>query len=197
MAGLNMKIEIGFEERQELGLQLLDELERVCNELHCRYYLAFGSLLGAVRHNGFIPWDDDIDVWMFREDYEKLCREFNSHCNSQYKLLSYHQDETYPFLPPKIVSLETDVVEKWMLPVKDLGIWIDIFPLDYVDENMDLNERKIIQLEHRRWMALYSKSTVGSKIKLFFYNLIQRDTKWKDHKEKPGYFFKTDKFHQS
>lgn len=53
-------------------LKLLDYFDQLCREHNLRYYIAYGTLLGAVRHQGFIPWDDDIDVVMFRDDYEKL-----------------------------------------------------------------------------------------------------------------------------
>ena len=62
---------------KEVQLEILDELDRICNENGLRYYLAYGSLLGAVRHNGFIPWDDDIDVMMPYNDMVKLEAIFN------------------------------------------------------------------------------------------------------------------------
>ena len=60
------------DEIKQIELNVLVELDRVCREQGLRYYLAFGTLLGALRHGGFIPWDDDIDVYMPRRDYEKL-----------------------------------------------------------------------------------------------------------------------------
>ena len=182
-----MSVDITFEERQQIGLEILDEINRVCTILNLRYYLAYGTLLGAIRHDGFIPWDDDIDIWMSREDYIRFNREFNNAASKDFKLLTYYEDENYPFLAPKVVSMKTEVVEKLMKPVKDLGIWVDIFPMDYVDQKTLTDTKELTRLEHRRWMALYRVSTMGAKIKLFFYNLIQRDTKWSDRNEKPGH----------
>lgn len=65
-------------------LEILKEFIRVCNDLHLQYFLVEGSMLGAVRHKGFIPWDDDIDVAIPREDYEIFLKEANSKLKSPY-----------------------------------------------------------------------------------------------------------------
>ena len=61
-----------IDDMKEIQLELMDELDRVCREQGITYFLAYGSLLGAVRHGGFIPWDDDIDVFMARPDFDRL-----------------------------------------------------------------------------------------------------------------------------
>lgn len=181
-----MRVDISFEERQLIGLEILDEIQRVSSILNIKFYLAYGTLLGAIRHKGYIPWDDDIDIWMMREDFEIFMQKFNELTTPNFKLLSYHTDENYPFLAPKVVSMKTHAEEKLMQPVKDLGIWVDIFPIDYLSQKNAANTKKIIKLEHKRWVALYKQSTLTAKIKLFFYDKIQKDTTWDDSKKKPG-----------
>ena len=71
-----MKI-IPIEEVKKIQLDILDSVAQFCEERGLRYYLAYGTLLGAVRHKGYIPWDDDIDLHMPRPDYERFLREYN------------------------------------------------------------------------------------------------------------------------
>ena len=100
---------LSIEERKQVSLEILDEITRVCNLLGLEYYLAYGTLLGAIRHKGFIPWDDDIDIWIFRKDYEILKREFNNLCKPEFRLWSYENRDDYPYFMTKIVSLKTRV----------------------------------------------------------------------------------------
>ena len=65
--------ELTLEEVQNISLEIFTKFDEICREHNLKYFMMYGTLLGAVRHKGFIPWDDDIDVWMFREDYNKLC----------------------------------------------------------------------------------------------------------------------------
>ena len=104
--------QLSLEERKEYGMQVLDEIRRVCGILGIRYYLAYGTLLGAVRHKGYIPWDDDIDIWIFREDYEKFIEKFNDMCSPGFRLLSYANTPEYPYLMVKVVAAGTSVREK-------------------------------------------------------------------------------------
>ena len=117
-------------------LEILVELRKICEENNITYYLTAGSLLGAVRHKGFIPWDDDIDVVMLRKDYDKFERICRSQLADNYFYQSYHTDSDFPFYFSKIRLNDTEVEEEVFDDVNiHKGIYIDIFPLDYCPKN--------------------------------------------------------------
>lgn len=119
----------------EVLLKMLDWFHGICKEHHLRYYCVGGTMLGAVRHKGFIPWDDDIDVAMPRADYEKLCACAAELETSQYKIeypTSENKDFTYLYM--KIYDASTLLVEHQRKPIKR-GVFIDVFPLDGIGED--------------------------------------------------------------
>ena len=116
---------------QEMSFQVLLEFDRVCRELGLRYYLTAGTLLGAVRHKGFIPWDDDIDVAMPREDYDKLARLGPGHIGGEYVYQEHRTEPNFPYYFAKLRKRGTRVEEPILRAVEmEQGYYIDIFPLD-------------------------------------------------------------------
>ena len=113
---------------QKVQLDILRELDRVCNENELKYYLAFGTCLGALRHKGFIPWDDDIDVLMSYEDAKKLLK-IRRKFKKKYFLQSKETDPNYESIALRLRDSETTLIEK---EDKDLdinhGIYVDIYP---------------------------------------------------------------------
>lgn len=137
-------------------LDLLAELDRVCKKYALSYYAMGGTLLGAVRHKGFIPWDDDIDVMMKREEYEKLCLIAKDEFKHPYFLQTMYSDFGATYGHAKFRNSETTCVfscdAKYQKSLNQ-GIFIDVFPLDNVVENMKLFERQ------RRQAMAYNKLT--------------------------------------
>ena len=113
------------DELKRIELGILRDVARFCEKHGIRYFLSGGTLLGAVRHKGFIPWDDDVDIAMLRPDYERFLREYRS---DRYAIRS---PETNGFLSAyaKVVDARTHVEER-DVTLKDLSVWVDVFPLD-------------------------------------------------------------------
>jgi lipopolysaccharide cholinephosphotransferase len=121
-----------LDEIQEIELAMLDYVADLCEKNNLRYYLAGGTLLGAVRHQGFIPWDNDVDISMPRQDYDKLRSLMEeSEGQKQYKLLRVTDDSDYIYPYYKVVDTRTYIVElSRNSHSSGLGIYIDIFPID-------------------------------------------------------------------
>lgn len=109
-------------------LEVLEVVANYCDEQNLTYFLAYGTLLGAVRHKGFIPWDDDVDIMMPREDYNKLVKHFNR-TNDRYQLVDLSVNKQY-YLPfAKVYDTHTRVKEP-VKPTMELGVYLDVFPID-------------------------------------------------------------------
>ena len=124
---------LSSQEIKLIELDILREFARICEKYNLSYLLAYGTALGAVRHQGFIPWDDDIDVFMPRADYEKLYYLCTSSdvLSSPYQLVSYRDESSiYQFF--KIVDRRTSAYETFVGKTHPIGLWIDIFPLEPV-----------------------------------------------------------------
>lgn len=123
---------LSSEDVKRLQLEMLGVIDSFCKENSLRYFLTGGSLLGAVRHNGFIPWDDDIDIAMPRRDYEFFLELFHSFTRlgySKYDLVSIKCTPGYYLPYAKMVHKDTVLYEEVSHPIP-IGIFIDIFPLD-------------------------------------------------------------------
>lgn len=127
-----MKRPLSADEIKEKELAILLELDRICAEHGLAYLLAYGTCLGALRHGGFIPWDDDIDVFMPREDYEKLYALFEQGIESPCRLVS-HRDGSSLYQFFKLVDPSTEAYETFTGKDHPIGLWVDIFPLERVN----------------------------------------------------------------
>lgn len=114
--------------------EILDVIDNVCKKNSLRYSLFYGTLLGAVRHKGFIPWDDDIDIAMPREDYEKLLSIWDSQAPVGYLLQTYRSETDYTNNFAKIRKDHTTYLQSWEEGkcAYNKGIFVDIFPADRV-----------------------------------------------------------------
>lgn len=168
---------ITVEEAKRISLEILKDVAAFCDNNGLTYFLTDGTLLGAIRHKGFIPWDDDIDIMMPRMDYEKFIQTYKSQIPNKYMLASPH--DKYPFYyftkvyDVSTVKIEEGVVYKERQP---LGIDIDIFPIDgqAEDEQEFRNNHKKRKCIYR-WIALSNSSFRGSikhKIATLFAKMV-------------------------
>ncbi|WP_407894629.1 LicD family protein [Lacticaseibacillus sp. N501-2] len=120
-----------IEEFQHITLNILSDFNKLCEEFQLQYYLAYGTLIGALRHKGFIPWDDDIDIIMPREEYNRFVTICKSRGEHRYSLLSTETCKNYKSPYPKYIDNNTELIQQYGF--RDdipMGIYIDIFILD-------------------------------------------------------------------
>ena len=125
-----------IEEAKQVELDILSNIASFCDTHNLRYCLAYGTLIGAVRHKGFIPWDDDIDIWMPRADYDQFIERYNTeNADKRYTVISpYDKRSQHTFA--KVIDETTVKMESTVDYINGhLGVDVDIFPLDGVPED--------------------------------------------------------------
>lgn len=132
---------------QKVEFDMLEAVIRICDELHLRYFLVCGSALGAVKYNGFIPWDDDMDIGLLREDYDVFISKAQAMLPKHLFLQNHKTDPKYPNIFSKIRNSETTYIEKSVSGLDiNHGVYIDVFPLDGYprseDEQKNLEKQK-------------------------------------------------------
>ena len=132
-------------------LRILKAFDIMCRNHGLRYYLEYGTLLGAVRHGGFIPWDDDLDIMMPRPDYELLIKHSKEWMPEPYEFVCFENDPNYPLQFGKVQDASTTLVERPHLYYLG-GAYIDVFPMDGVPESE--KERKAHAKRYKRLKSL-------------------------------------------
>lgn len=175
--------------------ELLCEFDRICKKHNIQYFLDSGTALGAVRHGGFIPWDDDLDVGMMRDQYEKFLKVAPEEIGDNYIILSKNIDTTYKKYHVKLMRKNTIYPEIGNENCQYRGIFIDIFPFDKVSDNInirksdfakDLLYKRLIRLKVSKLYCMnFSKLLLHYFLKLVPMNWLEKKMHnlWMRHNE--------------
>ena len=131
---------------QLMQLDIAKEIKRICQEQNIKFFLAGGTLLGAVRHKGFIPWDDDLDIGMLQSDYEIFCQVAPKYLSNKYKFINWHIDERYGLSFGKVYKVGTVFQESKSYANNTNGIYVDIIVYHNAPTNPASQQKLINQL---------------------------------------------------
>lgn len=157
---------------QELEIKNLKELDRVCKEIGVEFFAYGGTLLGTIRHNGFIPWDDDLDVAMTRDNYMKFVKEAPLHLSKEFHLQTPYTDRKTPFSYTKLRLKGTTYIEYINRNLDiEKGIYVDIYPIDNLPDSDEAYFRQYKRF-HRMavlyaWRQSSELDVSGRSVKLF------------------------------
>ena len=148
---INKKYDGKLDEIKAIEMEMIKEIKRICEKHNIKYFLVGGSLLGAVRHGGFIPWDDDLDIGMLREDYDKFRKVAPDELSEEYTYQSYEHEPDSHYIFDKIRLKDTFFTTKFSDRFKmQNGLFIDILVYDKTSEKPKYQKMHITLL---RWMT--------------------------------------------
>ena len=151
--------QLNEEEIKEVELGVMDYIHNLCQKENINYSLAYGTLLGAVRHKGYIPWDDDVDISLKRDEYDKLYQAVLRDKDPIYKVASWENDARYPYPFYRVYDARTVYENNYIEHDIDLGICVDVFPFDYY---ADVN-KEMVKLDTYRRLSVYTLYGIHSK----------------------------------
>ena len=151
--------QLNEEEIKDIELGVMDYIHNLCQKENINYSLAYGTLLGAVRHKGYIPWDDDVDISLKREEYNKLYQAVLRDNDPIYKVVSWENDSRYPYPFYRVYDARTVYENNYIENDIDLGICVDVFPFDYY---ADVN-KEMVKLDTYRRLSVYTLYGIHSK----------------------------------
>ena len=152
-------IEITLEEQKKRMVNMLGILHEICRKHNIKYFLWGGTLIGAIRHNGFIPWDDDIDVAMPRKDYEKFVEIYKlEYSHDVIQLINIDINKEYYLPYSKLIDTSTILIEEVENPI-EIGVYLDVFPLDNLSD--DYEEAKSFLHKIGNYSSILSKKNIG------------------------------------
>ncbi len=187
MSGLALTIQ----EVQQASLTILKKIDVICRKENIKYYVAYGTLIGAIRHQGFIPWDDDLDIQMPRADYNRFICYFDNHAEELFPFTALYDSlsRRLPFLITRISDMTYKMVGEFGQGVNQLGAFVDVYPLDGLGCNLDEAERKLIFMRKTSLNYLrcsnpaYNRiGTPGKKILKRLYSITRGSSQLQENK---------------
>ena len=176
----NNNEELNEEELKNIQLGILNYIKKVCDKNNINYFLTAGTLLGAIRHKGFIPWDDDIDIGLLNEDYKRFIEVLKNEKNERYILLERKDDKSYFYPFVKIVDTATILIEDNYNPINNYGVYVDVF--SYIGTPNNKLKRKLFfhQIKNTQRIIAYKsfhritdRNIVKRLLKLFLKNVFK------------------------
>ena len=140
--------EMTLKDIQAVSLQIMKTVHKFCVENGIRYTLAYGTMIGAVRHHGFIPWDDDLDIIMPRPDFDRFCSSFRA---DGYQVISRQNRKDCLISFGRVCETEATCIKTmypWIRHQGNLGVWIDIFPVDSATDDPDCFQKMFLEVNH-------------------------------------------------
>lgn len=152
----------------KVDMEIVKNVINICEENNLEYFMLGGTMLGAIRHKGFIPWDDDIDLGLPRKDYDKFLEIAPKQLTNNLKMVNYKTDSNYHYYITRILDIDTKVIEERIGKEEEkyTNASIDIFPLDGTPNNKILRQIYFFRvLYHRALMSLCYKDSIDKKRK--------------------------------
>lgn len=160
-----MKRKLNLEEIHSITLNLMDRVHDICEKNKIKYVLGYGTLIGAVRHKGFIPWDDDFDIWLLREDYNRFVEIVTKDPDNRYKLVTRGNTENYHYGVARYCDTKYEYHTDLNVKQYQQGIFIDVYVLDScgdTEEETDAVHRQVMKL-NAQYMVYCNRNSLTSK----------------------------------
>ncbi len=144
-----MNRRVTLKESQDVAKKILDVIVRVCNKYNLRYYLMYGTLIGAIRHKNFIPWDDDLDIMMPRDDYNKLVSLYKENTNllEGLELFDPTLNKDYPYMIGRVSNPAYKIIMDNEKPY-GMGLFVDIYPFDGLGNDLNIAYKLGLKGDH-------------------------------------------------
>ena len=159
-----------IQELRSIQIGILDHIHSFCEKHGLRYFLSSGTLIGAVRHKGYIPWDDDVDIYMPRQDYERFLQTYTDEAGC-YRAVDPERESHYYYTFAKVIDQRTRLLEDETKGYES-GVYVDVFPIDYVSDDEKVRRRIFRQkklLYKIRRCKISSANPLHSQLAYFCY----------------------------